>query len=112
MKIKPLSAAVIAAFGGSAIGLPTAVLAQEQASPGVIEQVLVTATRRVQEQQDVPLAVVAITAESMERQGIDNMEDLNAIVPNVVIAGNNVGTDTATFVMRGIPNVGLYVDGI
>lgn len=112
MKMKPISAAVIAALGGCALGAPSAVLAQQQASDGVIEEVLVTATRRVQEVQDVPLSVVAITAESMEVQGIENMEDLNAVVPNVVIAGNNVGTDTATFVMRGIPNVGLYIDGI
>ncbi|MDX1562179.1 MAG: TonB-dependent receptor [Gammaproteobacteria bacterium] len=110
--MKPLGAAVVAALGGYSASAPFSALAQEQASGGTIETVIVTAARREQNLQDVPLSVVAITAESMETQGIENMEDLNAVVPNVVIAGNNVGTDTATFVMRGIPNVGLYVDGI
>src|SRR5262245_62795441 len=77
-----------------------------------LEEIVVTATRREQNLQDVPLAVVAFTAESLEVQGIENMEDLNAVVPNVVIAGNNVGTGTALFTMRGIPNVGTYIDGI
>src|SRR5690606_14007288 len=77
-----------------------------------LEEIVVTATRQELSLQEVPLAVVAITGEGMERQGIENMEDLNAVVPNVVIAGDNAGTDTAQFVMRGIPNVGTYIDGI
>jgi iron complex outermembrane receptor protein len=112
MKINPLGAAIAAALGGYVATVPTAALAQQTTSSGTNETILVTAARRVQDVQDVPLAVIAITAESMEVQGIENMEDLNAIIPNVVIAGNNVGTDTASFVMRGIPNVGTYVDGI
>jgi iron complex outermembrane receptor protein len=77
-----------------------------------LEEIIVTATRREQNLQDVPLAVVAYTGESLETQGVENLEDLNAIVPNVVIAGNNIGPDTAQFTMRGIPNVGTYIDGI
>jgi iron complex outermembrane receptor protein len=77
-----------------------------------LEEIVVTATRQELNLQEVPLAVVALSGENLEMQGIENMEDLNAVVPNVVIAGNNAGTDTATFVMRGIPNVGTYVDGI
>ena len=40
------------------------------------------------------------------------MEDLKAVVPNLVVAGNLGGTDTASFTIRGIPNVGTYIDGI
>ena len=79
---------------------------------GGLEEIVVTATRREQNLQDVPLAVVAYTGEMLERQGIENMEDLKAVVPNLVVAGNLGGTDTASFTIRGIPNVGTYIDGI
>ena len=83
MKMKPLSAAVIAAMAGSGAIVSTPALAQNQAVDGTIETVVVTATRRAQDQQDVPLSVVAITAEGMEAQGIENMEDLNAVIHTV-----------------------------
>ena len=104
MKKALLHSAIVAAL--------TAGTAQVSSAQEGLEEIIVTATRREQNLQDVPLAVVAYTAESLETQGIGNMEDLNAVVPNVVIAGNNVGTGTATFTMRGIPNVGTYIDGI
>ena len=107
MKRSSLNTAILAALAGS-----TAAVAHTAWSQEALEEIVVTATRREQNLQDVPLAVVAYTGESLETQGISHMEDLNAVVPNVVIAGDNVGTDNASFVMRGIPNVGTYIDGI
>ena len=104
MKKALLHSAIVAALTGT-----TAQIAWSQEA---LEEIVVTATRREQNLQEVPLAVVAYTGESLETQGITHMEDLNAVVPNVVIAGDNIGTDSASFVMRGIPNVGTYVDGI
>ncbi|HEU4618793.1 MAG TPA: TonB-dependent receptor [Gammaproteobacteria bacterium] len=105
--------------GAIAIGLAAALsfgTASAQDRPaesgGGLEEIVVTATRQSMNLQEVPLAVVAITSDSMARQGIENLEDINAVVPNVVIAGDNVSTDTANFTMRGIPNVGTYIDGI
>lgn len=113
MKVKAIHAGVVAALGGSGVGLSQTAWAQaELTQGGGLEEIVVTATRQELSLQDVPLAVVAISGDAMTRQGIENMEDLNAVVPNVVIAGNNIGTDTAQFVMRGIPNVGVYIDGI
>jgi iron complex outermembrane receptor protein len=109
MKKSSLHMAIVAALAGyTAVGTP---VAWSQAG-GALEEIVVTATRREQNLQDVPLAVVAYTGENLETQGISHMEDLNAVVPNVVIAGDNVGTDSASFVMRGIPNVGTYIDGV
>jgi iron complex outermembrane recepter protein len=113
MNVKPFSVTALAAAVAAALAQPAwAQQEQEGADDGALEEIVVTAARREQNLQDVPLAVVAFTAESLETQGIENMEDLNAVVPNVVIAGNNIGTDTASFTMRGIPNVGTYIDGI
>ena len=40
------------------------------------------------------------------------MEGLKAVVPNLVIAGGLGGSDQTSFTIRGIPNVGTYIDGI
>jgi iron complex outermembrane receptor protein len=105
-----MRAAVMAAIGGCGAGL--APIASAQNEGGGLEEIVVTATRREMSLQDIPLAVVAISGEGLERQGIENMEDLNGVVPNLVVAGGLAGTDAASFSVRGIPNVGTYVDGI
>ena len=109
MNKTPLHTAIVAALTGYAVTATP--IAWSQESEG-LEEIVVTATRREQNLQDVPLAVVAYTGEMLERQGIENMEDLKAVVPNLVVAGNLGGTDTASFTIRGIPNVGTYIDGI
>ena len=112
MKVTPLRAAVVAALAGYGTTAAQVASSQEAGASAGLEEIVVTAARREQNLQDVPLAVVAFTGEALETQGVENMEDLNAVVPNVIIAGNNASTDTAQFTMRGIPNVGVYVDGI
>src|SRR5436190_13448454 len=119
MKRTSLHTAVLAALAGCSAGAtqiawaqPTQPTRQAQDDQDGLEEIIVTATRREQNLQHVPLAVVAYTGEMLERQGIENMEDLKAVVPNLVVAGNLGGTDTASFTIRGIPNVGTYIDGI
>ena len=107
MRKTSLQAAIVAALAGGAATSPQIAWSQEG-----LEEIVVTATRRSQNLQDVPLAVVAYTGEMLERQGIANMEDLKAVVPNLVVSGNLGGTNSASFTMRGIPNVGTYIDGI
>src|SRR5262245_21853021 len=106
-----LHTAIVAALAGSSGAVTQIAWAQDQPNEG-LEEIVVTATRREQNLQDVALAVVAYTGEQLVRQGIENMEDLKAVVPNLVVAGNLAGTNTASFTIRGIPNVGTYIDGI
>ena len=84
---------------------------QQGQAPG-LEEIVVTATRREQNLQDVPISIVAITGDTLELRGIDSLEDLSQSVPNVLITGGGGGTGGANFRMRGIPNIGTYVDGV
>ena len=77
-----------------------------------LEEIVVTATRREQNLQEVPISIVAITGEGLETRGIDNLEEVSQGVPNVIITGGGGGTGGTSFRMRGIPNVGTYVDGV
>src|SRR5690606_6376099 len=76
MKKRPLQAAVAAVLAGSCSSVPSIVLAQEDAGSGALEEIIVTATRRAQNLQEVPVSIVALTGESLEMQGLDSLEDV------------------------------------
>ena len=72
--------------------------------------IVVTAQRQSQRLQDVPIAVSAFSAESLEAQQIENTSDLQLTLPNVVFSkGNFTG---ASFTIRGIGDlcVGVSCD--
>ena len=92
-----------------AVGLS---LTQTAGAQGALEEIVVTATRRTTNVQDLPLSVTAISAESLETQNIENVMDLTGIVPNVLLYGGGGGISGGVVTFRGIPNVGTYVDGV
>ena len=105
-KLSKLNAAVLTALGVAATG--TAV-GQE----AVLEEVVVTATRRAADLQDIPISIVAMSSDDLELQGIDTIERLQGAVPNLsIIGGTNGGISSVNFSVRGIPRVGFYIDGI
>ena len=108
-----LAAAVAATLG---LSLPAVSLAQ-----GVLEEVIVTAQKREQSLQDVPVAVSAFTGEMLQQSGVKDMFDLQANAPSLIVSQTQTST-TTTFAIRGVftssqnfglePSVGLYVDGV
>lgn len=110
MESKKLRAAIAAALAGSVAATADVGIAQEEV--GALEEIVVTATRREQDLQEVPVSIVAITGENLELRGIDNLEEVGAQIPNINIQGGGNGTASTTFRMRGIPNVGTYIDGV
>jgi outer membrane receptor protein involved in Fe transport len=107
MKVTKVHAAVVAALTGAGGLTYQTAWAQEG-----LEEIVVTATRREANLQEVPISIVAITGENLEMRGIDNLEEVSQGVPNVIITGGGGGTGGTNFRMRGIPNVGTYVDGV
>jgi iron complex outermembrane receptor protein len=90
------------------------------AVPGdAIADIVVTAQRRDQRLQDVPIAVTAMAADSLARAQVQAIYDLQTQVPALVI--NRYGNATVTFI-RGVGSVdgtpgsegavALYVDGV
>ena len=88
----------------------------------VLEEIIVTAQKRAQSMQDVPLAVTAIDETMMADQNIFDITDLNRAVPSLsVVKGYNraiqtqltirgVGTNGTQAAFEG--SVGTYIDGI
>ncbi len=109
MKLTKMKVAVLSALAAQAGFITQTAVAQDRPA---LEEIIITSTRRETDVQDVPLAVTALTGQSLQDQNIENLEDLTGVVPNVLIAGGNGGTTSGSFYMRGIPNVGVYLDGI
>lgn len=90
---------------------------------GGIEEIIVTARKREESIQDVPISITALSAEDMKVFGIRNVADMEGIVPglNMGGGGNGVKKDSNPFI-RGVgqretkvtldPGVGTYIDGI
>lgn len=91
----------------------------DQNSAAEVGDIVVTAQRREERLQDVPIAVSAISGADLERSGIVGTADLPAVVPGLVISKSTwavqpflrgVGTSTIT---PGIePSVATYIDGV
>jgi len=91
--------------------------AQSDLSPE-LEEIVVTARKRSESLQDVPLSVVAVTGELMQQQGIKGLEDLQYKIPNFAMTEAGIGTAVS---IRGIfsgvnqgfeQSVATYIDGI
>ncbi len=107
MKVNKVHAAVVAALAGAS-GLTYQTASAQEG----LEEIVVTATRREQNLQEVPVSIVAVTGANLEIRGLDTLEELSQGVPNIVATGGGGGTAGTAFSVRGIPNVGTYVDGI
>ena len=99
---------------------PRAALAGESA---VIEEIIVTARKKEEVLQRVPVSVTALSGVDLEERSVADLQEVSRFAPNLYIAP--IGTaspDQATIFVRGIgngdtltttdPGVGIYVDGV
>lgn len=86
----------------------------------MLEEVIVTAQKRVESMQDVPIAVTAISGAQIENAGIQGLEGLSTYVPNMTI-NTQAGGSPGSIVIRGVgsgnnagfeQSVGMFIDGV
>ncbi len=123
-----LSYAIAAILSGSGLGMgmahaATAAAADASDSEG-IQEITVTAQRRTESIQDVPITIQALTGDTLKQLNVQTFDDLLRYTPNVTFSGNGPGT--GNIFMRGLssggsgnqsqsttapfPNVALYLD--
>ncbi len=111
-----LSTAILAACGANT---PTAMA---QGRIMALDEVIVTAQKREQSLQDVPVAVTALTEEAVELNKIIDVNDLSGLAPNLSVRPAVGGVSLPAFSMRGITSYGvvagsdkqisIYLDGV
>ncbi|WP_372013140.1 TonB-dependent receptor [Pseudoxanthomonas sp. 10H] len=125
MKRKYLSLAigcVLVAPASSAWSQEQAAAGQEEVKATQLDTVTVTARKREETLQDVPVAVTAFTPEALDTLNIKDLGDLDSQVPNLTIYAARGSTSTVTAYIRGIgqadplwgvdPGVGIYLDDV
>ena len=87
-----------------------------------LDTITVTARKREETLQDVPIAVTAFTPETLDKLNIEDLSDLDAQVPNLTIYAARGSSSTVTAYIRGVgqsdplwgvdPGVGIYLDDV
>jgi iron complex outermembrane receptor protein len=81
-----------------------------------LDEVIVTAQKREEEVQKVPVSISTLSAKQVQDYGLENLKDITAIVPNLYSA--NPGDNRNVTSIRGIattsydPAVVTYIDGV
>lgn len=120
-----LHAAIYLAVSSTVV-LPCAALAQQTSgqtdgADSRLDTIVVTARRRTESLQDTPIAISAFSAADLERQQIDDLLDLNAVVPTLAVS-EITGAGVAQIFLRGAGQddsqaaseqpIGIYIDGV
>jgi len=100
--------------------VPQAVVAQDSGE-GRLDEIVVTATKREQSLQAVPIAVSVLSGEQLQVINLNSMEAISTHIPTVNFRANASNKDTALFI-RGVgtistspgaePSVSTMVDGV
>jgi iron complex outermembrane receptor protein len=87
-----------------------------------IEEMTVTARKRKENVQEIPISITVILGAGIEEKGLANVVNLTETVPNLHVQTSNQGNSGLVIAMRGTnqsnpnlgpnPTVGLYVDGV
>ncbi len=120
-----LSFAIAAILGGTSPGLAYPAASDADTSSEGIQEIVVTAQRRTENMQDVPITIQALTAETLTQLAVSTFDDFVKYLPNVTAASNGPGQ--GNIYMRGLsaagvsgnqgagvvgpfPNVAVYLD--
>ncbi|TLZ14081.1 MAG: TonB-dependent receptor [Gammaproteobacteria bacterium] len=119
-----ISYAVAAILGGASVGAAAAEPAAGTTEGGALEEIIVTAQKREQSIQDVPISMQALTGQALQQLNVSTFDDYIKFLPSVTTASNGPGQNEVF--MRGLsagsqasqgsgstgawPNVAIYLD--
>jgi len=119
-----ISYAVAAILGGASFGAAAAEPAAGTTEGGALEEIIVTAQKREQSIQDVPISMQALTGQALQQLNVSTFDDYIKFLPSVTTASNGPGQNEVF--MRGLsagsqasqgsgstgawPNVAIYLD--
>ncbi|MFK7830065.1 MAG: TonB-dependent receptor [Congregibacter sp.] len=117
-----LSLAVAAATLLATVAIVPGVAAQSEAGSLALEEVVVTARRRAENLQDVPIAVTALSGDELTLRGSQDITELAQSIPSVTLEPSRATNTTLTAFIRGVgqqdplagfeQGVALYLDDV
>lgn len=95
---------------------------EADSSVGMLEEVIVTATRRARSVNDIPIAVSAFSADDLRRASINEVKELARVTPSLSIVSGTSESGNTEIRIRGVgtngsnpgleSSVGVFVDGV
>ncbi|MCH7627636.1 MAG: TonB-dependent receptor [Proteobacteria bacterium] len=89
---------------------------------GGLQEIVVTAQRRAENLQNVPIAITAANSDTLAQARVDNVSNIGAITPSVTFRVSNISSSSANLVIRGLGttgnsrsfegSVGVFIDGV
>ena len=114
---------ILLGAGVASVALASPVFAQDVAADDIgIGDIVVTAQKRAENVQDIPIAISAVSSEYLQTRGITSIDTLGSIAPNVKFERAPSSKTISQISVRGSvtinpsilwePAVGLYLDGV
>ena len=119
--MKPIDFSICIVVVAGAIGGVTPAAAAETEATGPIEEIVVTARKREDALQDVPLSVTAFTGDQLERRGFRDLQDISQetsglVYENYATAGLSaaavIRSMGQTFTTARVQNTAVFLDGV
>lgn len=111
-------------LGGGLALLAAPVVAQTEdaGAEDRLDEIIVTATLRAANVQDIPVAVTAVRPDELDRQAIADIKSLSSLAPSFTVQSSNTETSGTSIRIRGVgttgnnggldSSVGVFIDGI
>ncbi len=120
---RKLAFTAAALMGGTFLATPA--IAQDGGTTATPEArdnvIIVTATRRAEDVQDIPIAVTAVTPEALEKQGVVNVQNITQVSPSFSTSSAQIASGSVVLRIRGVGTtsnnigfesaVGIFIDG-
>jgi iron complex outermembrane receptor protein len=106
--VKPLAAVVAVAVAQWALPAYAQEAPEAPQNPNQLQSVVVTANKRVEKLESVPMAISVISEEELQRNNVREMEDIIALTPSLTQASGTTAANNALF-MRGIGTVSVGI---
>lgn len=96
--------ASLAALSTAFVASP--VFAQDEGRPSLADTIVVTATKRDQNIQDVPVAISAYSGDLLDRSGVSDIRELSILSPSIVVVATQSEATGVNARIRGVGTVG------
>ena len=105
-----------------ALGVNSQIIYAQESEGNLIEEIIVTATKRNESLQEVPIAITAISADALEKAGVKDLRDLSTVAASFNLNSSQTESQGSTLRIRGVGTtgnniglesaVGVFLDGV
>jgi len=96
--------------------------AEDEEESSILEEVVVTARKREESAQSVPIPISALNGDRLEARNITEIQDITKLTPNLNFSAQGINSTVTNVFLRGIgqsnwsetqdPKIGIYIDGV